>query len=268
MLSSPATRVAAGPYTPPQPHTHRRARRPGPGLQPRTPQPSSRPSSGPASAGRPAAVGRPRPADQDTLHRRTSPLRSATGLLVAPAPARPAPPAPAPGTPPPTTRFVVRVARAVTYGRPDRRTSPSPAPAPEQRQVRRVGPGPQPRVPPPQLPLTPPPGPRRVGHHQRRVQRHHRPTRVVPLEEPHQLLVGGRPPLGDDCPVRVEHGQPRRPPPTPRQVDPHEPHGADATRPRSGCGRLVWLGRGRPRRGRGGRARRRGCGARRRRRRR
>jgi hypothetical protein len=43
-------------------------------------------------------------------------------------------------------------------------------------------------------------------------------------QEPRQLLVGGRPPLGDHPPARVQHGQPRRPPPTPRQVHPDEPH--------------------------------------------
>jgi hypothetical protein len=43
-------------------------------------------------------------------------------------------------------------------------------------------------------------------------------------QEPRDLLVAGRPPLAHHPPSRVEHGQPRRPPPTPGQVHPDEPH--------------------------------------------
>ena len=262
---------------PPQPHicTDVRVGQVLGRLQPRTPQllePPQLPAQPPRRVDPQRRVGPGQPV-KDNLHRRQPgpPVRDRPFLVAH------RPPQPAQlhqrrrrehlHRPPPGSSSRVARHGHVRPPRPAHQLH-RPHPPPEQRQVRRVGPGPQPSVPPLQLPLTPPPGPRRVGHHQRRVQRHHRPTRVVPLEEPHQLLVGGRPPLGDDGPVRVEHGQPRRPPPTPRQVDPHEPHGADATRPRSGCGRLVWLGRGRLRRGRGGRARRRGCGARRRRRRR
>src|SRR5215213_2576084 len=62
-----------------------------------------------------------------------------------------------------------------------------------------------------------------------------RPTRVVLVQEPRQLVLGGRPPFGHDHAVRVEHGQPRGPPPTPGKVDPHEPHREVASVP--GCRR-------------------------------
>jgi hypothetical protein len=175
-----------------------------------------------------------------------------------------------------------------------------PDPATQQPQVGRVRTGPKPPVAPLQLRLATPPGPSRVADHQRRVQRHHRPAPVVGRQELRDLVVAGRPPLGHHGPARVEHRQPRRPPPTPGQVHPDEPQRVVAStrrrrwrgslqrtragrrgdpglprggarsvrRLRSGCGRRVWLWRGRLRLGRGGRARRRRGGARRRRRRR
>ena len=221
MASSPATRVAAGPGpTTTAPHRRRHGRRPGlDRLQPRPPQPAQAPSSR-ASTRRvePQRRVRPgQPAQDPRHHRQPGPPRLRRPLLVAHRPLQPAQldqrrrrehlhrPPPGPSS---------RVARHrhVRPPRPPHQLH-RPHPPPEQPKIRRVRPSPQVPVPPLQLRLTPPPGPGRVAHHQRRVQGHHRPTCVMAFQEPRQLLVGGRPPLGHHHPPGSSTPAPKAAPP-------------------------------------------------------
>ena len=183
---------------------------------PQPPGPASPPDRAAAGEGRPrpARPAPPPPSAAPPGARRAAPLCSAP-----PAEAHPAPPAPAPGRPrPPTTpAHVWAHARHRQVG-PPRPSAPvdRPHPSPQQSEIRRVWPRPGPPISPLQLRLTPRPSPRRVPHHQRRIQRQDRSLPVMRRQEGQDLPVAGRPPLVDHPPAGVEHRQPRRPPLHPR----------------------------------------------------